>query len=292
MPRLTRKAFTDLAVFMMGFGLIMGLIFPPFVVLLGMPEASAFTPLFAGSCIAAGLCVGAINWLLARRIVGKQLLTLCDRMNEVSLEVEKVSQADEWWHANPARWLIAVDSDDVLGRPAQSFDRLVEALARSLRYQNAGRSFAEILVMSSSLKELARSALDCLMLETHAPAGAIVSKAGPGMRVLSMHGIDSSEMVEQCDIVVRALQSGESTGRQGDCHAWLADKKTEIHEVYAAPFLYGGEVRGALLLAETTSIDSYARSIADLFARDIGLAIANLAETHRDATLLPAAAVA
>jgi len=281
MPRLTRKAFTDLAIFMMGFGLFMGLIFPPFVVALGMPQANAFTPLFAGCCIAAGLCVGAINWMLARRIVGAQLVKLCDRMNQVSLEVEKVSQADVWWHSDPARWRITAESEDVLGRPAQSFDRLVEALARSLRYENAGRSFAEILVMSSSLSELARAALDCLILETKAPAGAIVSKDASGMRVLAMHGLDSIETVERCDVVVRALDSGQSGGRQGDCHAWLAGKKAEVHEVYAAPFLYGGEVRGAMLLGETASISAYARSVADLFSRDIGLAIANLEESRR-----------
>ncbi len=277
MPRLTRKGFTDLAIFMMGFGFIMGVIFPPFVVVLGMPTANAFTPVFAGSCIAAGLCVGAINWLLARRIVGQQLVVLCDRMNQVSLEVEKVTQADEWWHADPAHWHIDVESEDILGRPAESFDRLVEALARSLRYENAGRSFAEILVYASDLDELAGSALDCLLLETHAPGGAIVTRAGMGMRVLAMRGIDSADSIRQCDLVEHVLTWGESAGKRGECHAELADG-TEVQEIYAAPFLYGGEVRGAMLLAQSGSIDSYALSVADLFARDFGLAVATLTE--------------
>jgi hypothetical protein len=280
MPRLTRRGFTDLAIFMMGFGFLMGIVFPPFVVLLGMPQDNAFSPVFAGSCIAAGLCVGAINWLLARQIVGRQLVILSDRMNEVSLEVEKVSQADEWWQANPAHWRIEIESKDILGQPALAFDRLVEALARSLRYENAGRSFAEILVNALNLDSLARSALECLLLETHAPGGAIVSRVDSGVYVLAMDGLESVQDVQRCDLVAQALESGESAGRTGECHAMLADGKTEVCEIYAAPFLYGGEVRGAMLLAESGAIDTYARKIADLFARDFGLAVATLIERY------------
>ena len=167
MPRLTQRAFADLAIFMVGFGVLMGVIFPPFVVVLGMPTSNAFSPLFAGACIGAGLCVGAINWLLAHRIVGQRLRILSNRMDQVSLEVDKVSQADEWWHADPARWRLEVDSKDIFGTTAIAFDRLIEVLARSLRYQNAGQSFAEVLVTSATVDGLARSALDCLLLETH-----------------------------------------------------------------------------------------------------------------------------
>ena len=280
MPRLTRRGFTDLAIFMMGFGFFMGVIFPPFVVVLGMPQGNAFSPVFAGSCIAAGLCVGAINWVLARQIVGRQLVILSDRMNEVSLEVEKVTQADDWWEADPAHWRIEVESEDVLGRPALAFDRLVEALARSLRYENAGRSFAEILVNAMNLDSLSRAALEFLLLETHAPGGAIVSRIDGGVYVLAMEGLERVEDVQRCDLVAQALASGESAGRTGECHARLADRKTEVHEIYAAPFLYGGEVRGAMLLAESGTIDMYARKIADLFARDFGLAVATLIERY------------
>jgi two-component system cell cycle response regulator len=280
MPRLTRRGFTDLAIFMMGFGFLMGVVFPPFVVVLGMPQANAFSPVFAASCIAAGLCVGAINWILARQIVGRQLVILSDRMNEVSLEVEKVSQADEWWQADPAHWTIEVESEDILGQPALAFDRLVEALARSLRYENAGRSFAEILVNAMNLDVLARSALEFLLHETHAPGGAIVTRVDSGMFVLAMEGLESVEDVKHCDLVAQALNSGESAGRTGECHARFADRRTEVHEIYAAPFLYGGQVRGAMLLAESGTIDTYARKIADLFARDFGLAVATLIERY------------
>ncbi|MCZ7628004.1 MAG: hypothetical protein M5U19_02430 [Microthrixaceae bacterium] len=58
--------FTDLAIWMMGFGLLMGLVFPLFVILLGVPAELVLTPVFFGATIAAGLLVGAINQFLSR----------------------------------------------------------------------------------------------------------------------------------------------------------------------------------------------------------------------------------
>ena len=39
--RITRKVFHDLAIWQIGFGLCIGLVFPPFVMLLGVPRATA-----------------------------------------------------------------------------------------------------------------------------------------------------------------------------------------------------------------------------------------------------------
>lgn len=276
MPRITHRVFTDLAIFMIGLGLLAGVIFPPFVVVLGMPAANAFTPLFAAACLAAGLCVGALNWVLARRVVGRRLELLTSRMNEVSLEVEKASQADEWWHADPARWRIGVDSEDILGATAGAFDRLVEVLARSLRYQKAGHAFAEIMVSESSVEELSRAALDCLLLEAGAEAGAIVTVDSAGRYVRAFRGVAGPEPVLQCDLLVDALGSGRPAGRIGHCDVALASGRQPVDEIYVTPFLYGGEVRGAMLLAATKPVGAYARSVAELFARDFGVAIANL----------------
>lgn len=276
MPRLTRRVFADLAIFMLGFGLLMGVIFPPFVVVLGMPAANAFSLLFAGACIAAGLCVGGINWLLARRIVGRRLEVLTSRMNEVSLEVEKASQADEWWHADPARWRIAVDSEDIIGATAEAFDRLVEVLARSLRYQNAGRAFAEIIASESSVDDLSGAALDCLLMESGAEAGAIVTCGSGGLRVRALRGVADPDLVLQCETLVQALGDGKPAGQVGHCAVELAGPRRVVEEVYATPFLYGGEVRGAMLLAATKPVGSYGRSVAELFSRDLGAVIANL----------------
>ncbi len=53
--RLTSRVFWDLAVYMVGLGLVMGVIFPPFVTLLGVPQTYAGRPVFIAACLAAGL---------------------------------------------------------------------------------------------------------------------------------------------------------------------------------------------------------------------------------------------
>jgi hypothetical protein len=58
MPRLTRRVFTDLAIWMAGIGLLIGIAFPPFCLLLGLPAERLLTPLFAGSTVAAGSSSG------------------------------------------------------------------------------------------------------------------------------------------------------------------------------------------------------------------------------------------
>ena len=51
MPRLTDRVFTDLAIWMSAFGLFVGLVFPPFCLLLGLPPDKVLTPLFGASTI-------------------------------------------------------------------------------------------------------------------------------------------------------------------------------------------------------------------------------------------------
>ena len=80
MPRLTSRVFADLAIWMMGFGLLIGLVFPPFCLLLGLPASQVLTPLFYASTVVAGLVVGAVNFALSRLVVGRRLRLLADRM--------------------------------------------------------------------------------------------------------------------------------------------------------------------------------------------------------------------
>ena len=52
--RLTSRVFWDMAIYMVGLGLVMGVIFPPFVVLLGVPDTIAGRPIFRLACLLAG----------------------------------------------------------------------------------------------------------------------------------------------------------------------------------------------------------------------------------------------
>lgn len=109
---------------MTGFGLAVGLVFPPFVVLLGVPSARAFSGLFFSATVFAGLLVGAANYALTRLVVGRRLVALAERMRETEAAV--VDGAD-----GLAQHALPVDSGDELGDCAQSFNHLLGALERS-----------------------------------------------------------------------------------------------------------------------------------------------------------------
>ena len=55
MPRFTTKLFTDLALWMVGLGLLIGLGFPYFVIALGVPKEQVLTPVFWSATVGAGL---------------------------------------------------------------------------------------------------------------------------------------------------------------------------------------------------------------------------------------------
>lgn len=122
--RITSKVFWDLALLMGGFGLAMGLVFPPFVVLLGMPADRAFSGQFFASTVAAGLIVGGVNYALSRTIVGGRLRQLAGGMRAVEACLDGGEEA-------LMEHRLHVDSSDELGDCARSFNNLVGALDRS-----------------------------------------------------------------------------------------------------------------------------------------------------------------
>jgi hypothetical protein len=63
-PRLTRRVFKDLAIWMVALGVATGITFPFFVIPLGVSVDTAFTASFFAACCAAGLFVGGLNFIL------------------------------------------------------------------------------------------------------------------------------------------------------------------------------------------------------------------------------------
>lgn len=84
---LTKKVFTDLAIYMISFGAIIGIVFPFFVVAMGIPAYQVLTPLFFILCILAGVLVGIVNITLAKKIVSKNLKPIISKLNSSTYQV-------------------------------------------------------------------------------------------------------------------------------------------------------------------------------------------------------------
>ena len=122
---ITKKVFNDLAIYMIGFGVLIGIIFPFFVSIAGVPSYLVITPLFFLLCIAAGFIVGLINIFLARKIVGKKLKMLSQHMLYVENRLINNSINQNLEECTDEKCYITVDSDDEIGESAHAFNASV-----------------------------------------------------------------------------------------------------------------------------------------------------------------------
>jgi diguanylate cyclase (GGDEF)-like protein len=132
--RLTTRVFWDLAVYMVGLGLVVGLIFPPFATLLGVPQAYAGRPWFRVACLGAGFMVGAMNYALCRWVVGGRMAVLGRHLRSAAGVITSASETGDWSEAVIER--IDVDSDDQIGEAAQAFNSLLGAVEGRKELEN------------------------------------------------------------------------------------------------------------------------------------------------------------
>ncbi len=281
MIRLTRKVFTDLAIWMIGLGLIMGIVFPFFVVIMGVPTEQALTPLFFAACMTAGFIVGGVNIWLARKVVGSRLRMLADRMRLVETNLREISISGDTWQCSPEACFIHVDSEDEIGESGKAFNYLIESLAFSHRNDTAVRSFTEMLTSHLELDILTNQALQQLLEHTDASAGAILIAAEGEMKVSVSQGIRSPENVLTSDHVRRALQTEKQVRVTLPEGVVIEESLVDFrpHEIIIDPVLYKGVPLGVIILASAGGFTDEVRARLNLFRQGMALALNN-ALTH------------
>ena len=145
--RLTRRVFWDLAIYMVGLGLLVGAIFPPFAILLGVSPGEARRPSFVVACLVAGFLVGALNHGLSRMVVGRRLAVLSTRLRSVADTITRASLTGEWAQSTSDSSRINADSDDELGETARAFNSLLDALAAGERSHSLVHNSSDIITV-------------------------------------------------------------------------------------------------------------------------------------------------
>ncbi|MDO9010484.1 MAG: diguanylate cyclase [Gallionella sp.] len=281
MIRLTRKVFTDLAIWMTGLGLVMGVLFPFFAVMMGVPTEYVLTPGFFAATMAAGFIVGGVNIWLARSIVGSRLHILAERMRFVESNLMKISRTGDINNCTPEACHIPVDSEDEIGESGKAFNYLVEALAASHRNDASVRSFGAMLASQLDLEALVNEALQQLLQHMKADAGAILIATEGQIRIAASRGIRTPDSLKSSDPVRFALQSEKRL-----CVTLPEDVAVEgvltdfrPREVIVEPVLYKGVPLGAIILASAAGFADELKSRLDLFGQGMALAMNN-ALTH------------
>ncbi len=195
---------------MIGFGLLIGVIFPPVVVLLGVPRFTAIRPAFFVATITAGLIVAEVNYLLARGVVGVRVRSLAGGMRRVEATLIDAVSRGNWSGCAPESCKVPIDSTDELGEVAASFNRLVESLAFSHQVSGGVKAVSEALAAHLELSALADSTLNELVDQTHCHAVCLLVANHGRLEVAGARGILDVEALAASEPVASVLRTGEA----------------------------------------------------------------------------------
>ena len=196
---------------MLGFGLLIGLMFPFVAVLLGVARDIALRPSFFIATLIAGLVVAEDNHLLARDVVGARLQSLVGGMQHVEASLVDASSSSEWAGYDLAACTVAVDSTDELGDVAASFNRLVAGLSTSHWVSDGVKSLSQVLAAHLELGALAEATLRELSIRTGCDAAGLVVASNGRVEVAGSSGIRDAERLASVETVLTALRTGQPT---------------------------------------------------------------------------------
>ncbi|MGC8892992.1 MAG: GGDEF domain-containing protein [Candidatus Saccharicenans sp.] len=162
MKTFTGSVIKDQSFFMLGFGLLMGLIFPFFTIwLLKLPASRVLTPLYFSMCIVAGLIVGICNYFIFRSVVYRFLSNLANRMmlfqkkletHRNSPDLESSCRADECY--------VDSSSADILSEISNQFNELISSVVHFVETERTTDRFLEKLKKSLKLEDVAEVVLE------------------------------------------------------------------------------------------------------------------------------------
>lgn len=286
MPRITRSILWDQLVWMMVAGLIIGLVFPPFLTLFGVPSQYVLTPLFYTASLSAGLMMGVLNYGLVHFVTRPALQQLSQGMRKVTHALEAQmnaaeAQSKEEVCIRPEDCMVAIRSHDELGEVATAFNHLVTLLRDSRDVQQAYEAFTHQLSTSLELNDLTEKVLK-LLGRYHIGDGMalFVQQEGELKPVMTL-GIGQVETLIDHPVMDKVVKLKESIRIDLPDNIQVDAMLVRFRpkEIELIPVVYKGILEGILVLARTTSLTPKQQLIRDVFVEGLGLALNN-ALTH------------
>lgn len=274
---ITKKIFNDLAIFMMGFGVMIGLVFPFFVLITGTPASYVLTPLFFILCTLAGIIVGLFNLFLSRKIVGSKIKQLSTQMKKVEHRLLEKSSGGDAESCSDSDCYIAIQSDDEIGESGRAFNSLVESLANAFKSEEAVRSFTEMLSTYLELDKLAEESLTRLIANMAAEGGAVLIEKDGELEVLSSYRINTPESLLKSEIIWSSLSQRKrmiiDIPDDVVLNGLIVNFKPK--SVLVQPIIYKEIGLGVIVLAGTTLFTQEMQNQMDMFSNGLALAFRN-----------------
>lgn len=275
MPRFTHKVFVDLAVWMIGLGVVIGAVFPFIISVLQINNY--FTASFWGATLGAGIAMGALNFWIAQRVVKPRLQVLAHHMHIVETTLRDATYSGDWSQCDAEKCRVLVDSDDELGKSARVFNELVEALFRAHSVDIAVRDFSRALSSQLDLDALCKQGLDLIIQHTDAVAGVVLIEDNGDLGVLARYGLKHPHKIGESDYVRRAMRTGECQRVvfPDDVHIEAILTEFTPREILVLPVDFKEVPLGVVILASTQTFSNEKAHLLQLFRQGFGLALNN-----------------
>ncbi|WP_373019964.1 diguanylate cyclase [Thiomicrorhabdus sp.] len=277
MPRITSKIFTDQFIWMVTLGLVVGFVFPPFMILLGIPEANVMTPLFYTASLMAGFFMGVMNFGLVHFVVRPHLKELADRMMLIKGTVNDKTYQESDVHCMGDSCFIEAVSDDEFGESARAFNEMVEALQSAHEVEYVYTNFSKALSSNLELEGLAKEAIHLLIEHTVCSAGGLFVEDEGEMKMVYAQGIVSAEQIVQHDYIIKAMDDYRieriTLPENIEVDGLLTHFRPQ--EIVVVPILFKQQNLGVFVLASPVHINDQSISMINMFRQGMGLALNN-----------------
>jgi diguanylate cyclase (GGDEF)-like protein len=274
------NTFFRLATRMIGFGLVIGIVFPFFMLLLGVPRTIAFSSLFLASCAIAGVLVGFVNIVLTGVTVKSKLTVLTGKMQEVKGSIITISENGKIGDCDPEHCSVPIETNDEFGQSAQSFNELIAAFASSLRMLDDIKNFTAIFSSQLDLHTLGEYALDRVMKGTGADAGALLLEQEGEVVVLHSFGIREAQALSQDAHILRAFSKGENITISHPDEIIVESTLTQFHpkQVIVEPVKFKSVPIAVILLAKAEPFQAEMVRQLSIFSQSLAVALHNALE--------------
>lgn len=281
MPRLTRKLFIDLAIWMLSIGLLVGFAFPFVLVLYGFPKADVLSLNLFMATMAAGAALATTAFAMIYGLLQPRLHMLVEHIHTTEGLIRNATESTNWKYCTPESCVIPVDSDDELGATAEAFNQLVTELVRSRQLDHAAAEFSTSLSSLLDLEKLNRRALELFLEHTKAAAGAVFLETRGELQVAASHGLAELETVSRSPHLLRAMQTNQvqSISLPQDIQVESVLTKFRPAEVLVIPISFKDNALACVVLATAHQFKLDTPWLIELVRHGFGLALNN-ALTH------------
>jgi len=275
--RITKKIFNDLAIWMIGFGILVGIVFPFFTRIFGVKPEIAYSLGFFSACIGAGIIVGAVNIILSRAVIAKKLRLMISRMRMVQDNLMKITRGGDLDDCTPEKCHIPIDSTDEIGESAYTFNSLVDVLSASLSAERTMRDYTKMLTSQLELESLTKSALSLILKATGSDAGSILIEREGELIPIEASGIKYPEKLSNHSIIMEVfgtkVQKITDVPKDIVIDGLLVNFRPKT--IVIEPLIYNDIPIGVLVLTSMKNYSEDSISRIGMFSQNLSLALHN-----------------